>query len=110
MSEARQILWGDSGFLLDSYLAVLGQRHLHSERIWRRPTERLYLSERDCVFTSCPHGWMKGPQRRRRDKEPLLWARSASPGILWAEQTLGTCPGDQRPRVPKAWRPSQEWG
>ena len=103
-SEAQQILWGDSAFLLDSHLAVLSLRHLHSERTRRRPTEGLYLCERDCVFTSCPCGWMKGPQRRCRDKEPLLRVRSMFPGVLWEEQTLGSCSGDHRPRVPKAWR------
>lgn len=28
---------------------------------------------------------MKGPQRRWRDKEPLLWAQSECPGVLWAD-------------------------
>lgn len=37
VSEAWQIHWGDSGFLLDSCLAVVGQRHLHSERIGVAP-------------------------------------------------------------------------
>lgn len=104
VSEAGQILWGDSAFLLDSRPVVLSLRHLHSERTRRRPTEGLYLRERDCDFTSCPCRWMKGPQRRCRDKEPLLRVRSTFPGFLWAERTLGSCSGDHRPRVPKAWR------
>lgn len=64
------------------------QRHLHSERIWRAPTEHRYLSERDCVFTSCLR-MDEGPSEAVEGQEPLLWAQSECPGVLWAERAAG---------------------